>query len=125
MNEKELEVDFLEYKTELESINQFNPVEVSIHFIVGLLLRITLRNEYFITDVLTRRRYKNNGATHYYSESYFPDLAILRRGEKNPCCVVKLKYLPYKKGLDHADNKDQVYKHAEKFGYSIFTNGLE
>lgn len=62
---------------------------------------------------------------NFYSSTGFPDLVLFKKGDVKPIRSVEIKYLPFRKGQTFTENKTQVKGHALKYGFALFTNGLE
>ncbi|WP_069136419.1 hypothetical protein [Brochothrix thermosphacta] len=73
------------YKKELERIDRDNSVEQGLYFIIQSLLRSTIEEKYWVTDISTRSK-KHIG----FSKSV-PDLTILEDGKTlfNPIAVAE------------------------------------
>ena len=109
------------YKNELKRIDKDNSVEQGLYFMIQLLIRVTIGENYWVTDVSTRSK-KDIGLT----ESV-PDLAIL--GDKsrldNPIALVEIKYFPWSKQERLSTNIKQVESYLQKVDKVIYTNGIE
>ncbi|WP_288394119.1 hypothetical protein [uncultured Vagococcus sp.] len=118
-------LDTKKYMYEIEWISKNNPVEIALHYIVRNVIESAVGHEYIITDVSSRRQTKKQLTFNFYSSTGFPDLVLFKKGDVKPICSVEIKYLPFRKGQTFTENKTQVKGHALKYGFALFTNGLE
>ncbi|WP_077701911.1 hypothetical protein [Virgibacillus dokdonensis] len=126
MTKVRYEVDFAKYQSEVELINARNSVEVGLYFIVELLIRGTLSEEYNVINVSSRRKWSGDDYPRYISGAGFPDLLILHKDKPDPCATVEVKYLPFKNGLGETiDEQEQLKEHIKKFNTVVYTNCLE
>lgn len=109
------------YKDELNRIDRDNSVEQSLYFMIQLLLRLTIADEYWVTDI-SKRSKKDVGLTHSV-----PDLAVIECGKKlsNATAYVEIKYFPWSKREQLSYNQNQVASYFEKVDKVIYTNGIE
>lgn len=109
------------YKKELERIDRDNSVEQGLYFIIQSLLRSTIEEKYWVTDISTRSK-KHIG----FSKSV-PDLTILEDGKTlfNPIAVAEIKYFPWSKKEYLTNNERQVKSYLKQVDKVIYTNGIE
>lgn len=109
------------YKEELERIDRDNSVEQGLYFIIQLLLRSTIEENYWVTDISARSK------KHLGLSKSVPDLTII--GDKktvfNPTAVVEIKYFPWSKKQYLTNNSKQVKSYLKQVDKVIYTNGIE